>query len=183
MSEKTNGKSPHLTFGVRVPNSGPLATVESMVEVGSGSRSPRLRFDLGSRSLDLVRRDPSHAYFFRRGSRRGGQRESGFLRSDDFTRLSRRTGSFGAPRHRLRRGALPQSAARRQANRHPRRALQRPAGYRRRHRLAVDDQIARIRSPRRQSQTARQNRRRSPARDETDLDHSSVQLRRIVCEF
>jgi hypothetical protein len=32
MSEKTNGK-PHVTFGVRVPNSGPLATVESMVEV------------------------------------------------------------------------------------------------------------------------------------------------------
>ena len=28
MSEKTNGKSPHLTFGVRVPNSGPLATVD-----------------------------------------------------------------------------------------------------------------------------------------------------------
>ena len=42
MSEKTNGK-PNLTFGVRVPNSGPLATVESMVEVAQEAES--LGFD------------------------------------------------------------------------------------------------------------------------------------------
>ena len=42
MSEKTNGK-PHVTFGVRVPNSGPLAAVESMVEVDQEAES--LGFD------------------------------------------------------------------------------------------------------------------------------------------
>src|SRR6266576_814050 len=42
MSAKPNGK-PHVTFGVRVPNSGPLATVESMVEVAQEAES--LGFD------------------------------------------------------------------------------------------------------------------------------------------
>src|SRR5258705_4519862 len=42
MSKKTNGK-PHVTFGVRVPNSGPLATAESMVEVAQEAES--LGFD------------------------------------------------------------------------------------------------------------------------------------------
>ena len=42
MSEKTNGK-PRVSFGVRVPNSGPLATVESMVEVAQEAES--LGFD------------------------------------------------------------------------------------------------------------------------------------------
>ena len=67
MSEKTNGKSPHLTFGVRVPNSGPLATVESMVEVAQEAES--LGFDSVwvHDHLDLVGRNPSHAHFF--GSR------------------------------------------------------------------------------------------------------------------
>ena len=68
MSEKTNGKSPHLTFGVRVPNSGPLATVESMVEVAQEAES--LGFDSVwvHDHLDLVGRNPSHAHFFRSGS-------------------------------------------------------------------------------------------------------------------
>ena len=34
MSEKDNSDHPLVTFGVRVPNSGPLATAQSMVEVG-----------------------------------------------------------------------------------------------------------------------------------------------------
>src|SRR5438874_2223199 len=42
MSANPNGK-PHVTFGVRVPNSGPLATVESMVEVAQEAES--LGFD------------------------------------------------------------------------------------------------------------------------------------------
>ena len=103
MSEKTNGKSPHLTFGVRVPNSGPLATVESMVEVAQEAES--LGFDSVWVHDHLTWSDEIHRTHISSGADHGarGQRESGLLRSDDFAGLSRRTGSLGAPRHRLRR--------------------------------------------------------------------------------
>ena len=78
MNERDSPVKPKVTFGIRVPNSGPLASPESIVPSCPGSRITRLRFHLGSRPPDLDGRDSPHSHLF--GIRRFHDRgKSGLL--------------------------------------------------------------------------------------------------------
>ncbi len=93
-------------------------------------------------------------------------------------------GSFSASGHRLRRGALPQSVARRQANRHPRRAYA-TAGS-----MSASASARRRRSNRANTKSSASiAKQRGKIADDhlramkTDLDHASIQLRRTLRQF